>query len=594
MRRKRLLWRLFPSYLLITMLVLVTISIVAWFTLRHLFTVQAEELLIAQSHLAELQLSDDLRAGNFSVIDARCKVMGKVAGIRMTVILPDGRVVGDSQVDITTLDNHGTRPEVAAALQGKQAISTRFSITLQQEMLYVADPLIEQNKVFGVARVSFPMVRIVEHTLLSVRLIIVLSILFVLLTAAGLSIIVSRRISRPLDVMRQGAERFARGDLTTPLDISSTDEIGALAESMNAMAAQLNERIRTINRQRHEQEAVLSSMVEGVVAFDKDERVLKLNNAAGILLNVDATKVVGRHLQEVVRNRDLQLFVRSMLTTWTPQEGEIVLRDKGERFMQTHGTVLEDEEHQRIGVLVVMNDVTSLRRLENVRRDFVANVSHELRTPITSIKGFVETLLDGSMNDPEDAQHFLEIIAKHTNSLNAIIDDLLSLSRIEQNGEVAGGIVFEETDVCAVVSSAVQSCMQRAEDKSIRIAQELSEKCPAMINVVLLEQATVNLIDNAIKYSDPQSEILAAVHCSELEVTISIQDNGAGIAAEHLPRLFERFYRVDNGRSRKLGGTGLGLAIVKHIVQAHNGTVTVESSLRSGSTFTIHLPRLVE
>ncbi|MEI7833278.1 MAG: ATP-binding protein [bacterium] len=590
MRRGRLLWRLFPTYLLITLLALVTISIVAWYSMRQLYTRQAEESLTAQCHLAELQIADNIRTGNLAPIDASCKEMGRVAGIRITIILPDGRVIGDSEANIATLDNHSTRPEIAAALQGKKASNTRLSATLHEEMLYVAEPLYDNGKVIGVARISIPMLKI-EHTLQNMRSGLVLSMLFVFLAAAALSVIVSRRISRPLEIMRQGAERFAQGDLTIPLVISNTDEIGALATSLNSMAAQLNERIRTVNRQRHEQEAVLLSMIEGVVAFDKDERVLKMNLAGGRLLGVDAEKALGRHLQEVVRNRDLQLFVRAILTSWTPQEGEIVLRDKGERFMQTHGTVLEDEDHQRIGVLVVMNDVTSLRRLENVRRDFVANVSHELRTPITSIKGFVETLLDGSINDPEDARRFLEIIARHTNRLDAIIDDLLSLSRIEQGSEVTGGIVYEETDVCLVINAAVQSSQQRADAKEIRITRQLPDCCVAVINVVLLEQAIANLIDNAIKYSDPKSEILATLQCATDEVAISIHDNGTGIAPEHLPRLFERFYRIDNGRSRKQGGTGLGLAIVKHIAQAHHGTVTVESTLGEGSTFTIHLPR---
>ncbi len=591
MRRGRLLWRLFPTYLLITLLALVTIASVAWFSMRQLYTRQAEESLTAQCHLAELQIAGDLHSGNFPTIDASCKEMGRVAGIRITVTTPDGQVIGDSTADITTLDNHSTRPEIATALQGKKASNIRFSATLHEEMLYVAEPLFDNGKVVGVARISIPMLKI-EHALQNMRSELVFSMLFVFLTAAALSVIVSRRISRPLEIMRQGAEHFAQGDLTTPLAISSTDEIGALATSLNSMATQLNERIRTVNRQRFEQEAVLSSMIEGVVAFDKDERVLNMNRAAARLLGVDAEKAMSRHLQEVVRNRDLQLFVRAILTSWTPQEGEIVLRDKGERYMQTHGTVLEDEDHQRIGVLVVMNDVTSLRRLEKVRRDFVANVSHELRTPITSIKGFVETLLDGSINDPEDAKHFLDIIARHTNRLDAIIDDLLSLSRIEQGGEVAGGITYEKTDVCLVINAALQSSQQRADAQAIHLTRQLPDSCMAEINVVLLEQAIANLVDNAIKYSDPQSEILATLQCGTDEVTISIHDNGTGIAPEHLPRLFERFYRVDNGRSRKQGGTGLGLAIVKHIAQAHHGTVTVESTLGEGSTFTIHLPRV--
>jgi two-component system phosphate regulon sensor histidine kinase PhoR len=263
-----------------------------------------------------------------------------------------------------------------------------------------------------------------------------------------------------------------------------------------------------------------------------------------------------------------------------------------ERFLHAHGTILhgpglQDSENNEIGVLIVLNDVTRIRRLDIIRKDFVANVSHELKTPITSIKGFVETLLDGAYEKPEDAKRFLEIIAKQTNRLNAIIEDLLSLSRIEQDDEK---IELALTPVKQVLTAATQVCELNSKAKKIRVNLDCPENLKATINPHLLEQAVVNLIDNSIKYSKPQSEIQISATQKDQKISIQVRDNGCGIAEEDLPRLFERFYRVDKSRSRELGGTGLGLAIVKHIVQTHQGTITVESQLDQGSTFTIQLP----
>ena len=300
--------------------------------------------------------------------------------------------------------------------------------------------------------------------------------------------------------------------------------------------------------------------------------------------------VVGRSIQEVVRNLELQQLVAGILAQGAPIEAEIILTVGGQdRTLQASGTVLRggDDDHP-IGAVVVLNDVTRLKRLESVRRDFVANVSHELKTPVTSIKGFTETLLDGALDDPEAARRFLRIVDGQADRLNAIIQDLLALSALEAGQELRPPL--EEADVCDVVSVAVEECATKAAARRIALRRTCSGQVFAAINPPLLEQAVVNLIDNAIKYSPEGSDVDVLLEERSDEIAIEVRDEGPGIARQHLPRLFERFYRVDKARSRDMGGTGLGLAIVKHIAQVHGGGVSVSSELGKGSIFTLHLP----
>ena len=324
------------------------------------------------------------------------------------------------------------------------------------------------------------------------------------------------------------------------------------------MAAQLDERIRTIVAQRNEQQAVLSSMIEGVIAVSADGKVMSLNNAAAKMLQETVENAEGRTVEEVIRNTELQQFVRQALDSEEPAEEQIVLHEnsQSEQYLQTHGTRLTDDHGQKIGALIVINDMTHIRRLEQVRRDFVANVSHELKTPVTSIKGFIETLLDGAMNRPEDSRRFLEIIARQTDRLNLIIDDLLTLSRIEQQSDLQ--VAVEAVNLHDVLTAAVSLCEIKATQKNMSIQIECDKTMTAQANASLLEQAVVNLVDNAIKYSDPGGDVRLEVVRNEKEIQIQVHDHGCGIAKEHLPRLFERFYRVDKARSRKLGGTGSG------------------------------------
>jgi two-component system phosphate regulon sensor histidine kinase PhoR len=318
--------------------------------------------------------------------------------------------------------------------------------------------------------------------------------------------------------------------------------------------------------------------------------VISINAAAAELMGIVPQQAAGRSLQEVIRNGDLRRFVARTLACSEPTEADVVLRSDEERVLQARGTSLRNAAGQPIGAVVVLHDVTRMRKLETLRRDFVANVSHELRTPVTSIKGFVETLLDGALSNPEDAERFLRIIARQADRLNSIIEDLLCLAKIEQSAEAAD-VVREPTRLQDVLQAAIEECSAMAAERQIALRLLASPEILVDINPPLIEQAVINLLDNAIKYSDPHSEVLIEAVPTAGEVRIEVRDQGCGIEAEHLDRLFERFYRVDKARSRKQGGTGLGLSIVKHIVHVHGGRVSVASAPRKGSTFTIHLPR---
>jgi two-component system phosphate regulon sensor histidine kinase PhoR len=401
--------------------------------------------------------------------------------------------------------------------------------------------------------------------------------------------LLARRAAGPFEDLASAAARLAAGSISEPLPASDVAEVSALVDAIETLRGQLVERGLTIGRQGTQQEAVLGSMIEGVLAVDATQRIVSINRAAADLLGIDALAVLGRSIQEVVRNADLRQFALQAIDCREPVEDDLVLRAARDRTLRVRGTPLRDVSGEG-GAVIVLNDITDIRHLENVRRDFVANVSHELKTPVASIKGFVETLLDGRVDDPDDRRRFLEIVGRQSDRLGAIIDDLLALSRIEQ-AEGMGDLPLERVAVADVLAAVVAECGPRADDRSIAIEVESPPGLEAEVNAPLLEQALINLVDNALKYSEQGgSVILAATPTEDGMLDLIVRDHGTGIGAEHLPRLFERFYRVDKGRSRKLGGTGLGLSIVKHIVQAHGGTVAVESTLGVGSTFRVRLP----
>jgi len=587
--KKRLIYQLFPSYLIITLLSLFVVSGYMVSFTRQFYLDRTRVELQLNGRMLEKQTLRLIEPLNEAAIDRLCKEAAGHIDTRVTVILPDGRVVGDSEEIPAQMTSHLDREEVRDAFQGRVGVSIRQSDTLKMDMMYVALPLRTDSKLVGVMRTSLPVTAIDERIgILRTR--IAIGVLLVALLASTISWYVSRRISRPIENMRDGARRFAQGELTHRLPLSDTYEFSGLAETLNRMAGQLQQRMEELTRQRKNTEAVLSSMREGVIATDMEQRVISMNTAAASMFSTSMETFQGRSILEVIRNHDFREMMDRSLTNRESIESDILYHHNGrESTFSVHCTPLVDEMQKRMGGLVVISDVTQLRRLENMRRDFAASVSHEIKTPLTAIKGFVETLSTGDLDDREETRRFLEIIDKHVNRLAAIIDDLMQLSRIEQENEFQQ-IGLEPARIEDVLKAAIGFCGKSIDNKSVDVQLSCEDDLSGTIDATLLEQAVVNLLDNAVKYSPENSTIRIEALTADNEIQIRFTDQGMGIAKKHLPRLFERFYRVDKARSRKLGGTGLGLAIVKHIAQAHSGRVIVESELGQGSTFTLHLP----
>ena len=597
MRRPRLFWRIYATYLVVVVLCTAAVGFYAVRSVRDFYLDHTERELQARAALVREQVIPAITADTPQQLESLVQRLGRASGTRITVIVADrtgatrGQVLADSDSNPTEMENHATRPEFLTALLGRPGRAIRYSETLRQDMMYVAVPVTEDGRLTTIIRTAVPLTR-VNDALASLYGSIAVSAIVAAVLAAIIGLYVSRRISGQMRQIKVGAERLAAGDFTHKLFVPRVEEFASVAESINRMAEELDDKLRRLTHERNEREAVLASMVEGVLAVDTDERVIAVNAAAARLLDTDPAAAEGKSIQEIVRNPDLQHVVAQTLGGHRPVEADIVMRvGAEERNLQANGTLLHgDGEGDDVGAVVVLNDVTRLKRLEAVRRDFVANVSHELKTPVTSIKGFAETLEDGALEDPAAAHRFVRIIAGQADRLNSIIEDLLALSTLEQSGD-SPLLQLEEADLCDVVAVALEVCGPKAEAKSIELREDCPGRLLARVSPPLLEQAVVNLIDNAVKYSTEGSTVVVTLEERGDEVVVSVIDEGQGIAREHLPRLFERFYRVDKARSRDLGGTGLGLAIVKHVAQIHGGRVSVDSVPGRGSTFRIHLPR---
>ncbi|MBC8317747.1 MAG: HAMP domain-containing protein [Desulfobulbaceae bacterium] len=524
---------------------------------------------------------------------------GGVGDVRMLYANP-GTVIADSDENPARLSDHSNRPEIKTAMLGKTGTQLRFSASLGVKMLYVAIPLSSiadgQIEKFHVLRMSMP-ASAINHTLQSLRLKVAVSGVIVALLAMLAAIIVSRRISKPLEEMTEKAEQFAQENFNTSLSIPGTCslEVRTLAAALNCMAQKLRERFSTIVHQRNELQTILASMADAILVINNDKQVTTINDSACRLLEIPAGKAIGKGTQEILRNIDIERLVDMTFAGAEAVSEEITLNKGREKlFLQYSGVRLQNESGHSFGAVIALNDVTHIRRLEDMRREFVANVSHELMTPLTSIKGYTETILDSGQDDKEQTEKFLKIILRQSDRLQAIVNDLLELSKIEKEIEYSE-IDLVPTKVKSVLEEARQVCSPKAVEKNMTILLDCPTDLIAPMDCHLMGQVVVNLLANAIKYSDTSSwvEMKAALRIVENDkkmVAISVQDFGVGIGQEHLPRLFERFYRSDKDRSRKLGGTGLGLAIVKHIVQAHHGSVTVDSQIGQGTIFTVLIP----
>ncbi|MEI6971222.1 MAG: ATP-binding protein [bacterium] len=584
----RLLWRVYGCFVLC---ILVAVAVTTWYadrTLRQFHEEQVAGDLLIRARVLANELAPLFPGVSSAEIDRRCKELGRLAGSRETVVLPDGRVAGDSDDSPAGMENHRGRPEIAAAMGGRVGRAVRFSDTSRRYMLYMAVPVVSADSVVAVVRSSVAL-SVIDKTLEAVYRHIAYGGIAMALLSAALAFYLSRRISRPLEEVGRVAARLAGGDLDARVPVAESGEAATLARTLNRMATQLKERVDTLSRQGSEQRAVLASIAEGVLAVDLHERIIDLNQSAALLLDLVPGQARGRSIQETVRNVDLQKFIRATLQSGGSGEADITLHGAGEHHIHLHGTTMSDADGSKLGVLVVLNDLTRLKRLETVRRDFVANVSHELKTPITTLKGCVETLSGATDLRKEDSERFIGMMRRHIDRLDAIVEDLLILSRIEHDTG-HGQVPVEPRAVCDFLREAIQAFAAAAEAKRIAVNLECQGDLIAPMNAALLEHAVGNLIDNAIKYSEPGTKVVVAALPVDGWIEIRVTDQGSGIEKKHQERIFERFYRVDTARSRGLGGTGLGLAIARHSVLAHHGTVTVESSPGHGSTFRIRIP----
>ncbi len=584
---RKLTWNLYASHLFVVVLALCISTFWTATSVKQLYLERTGKQLEAHARLVRniLEKEPALPAAE---IRRLCESFSIELHTRITVILTSGRVVGDSAIFPAAMDDHSDRPEIRAAFSERTGLSSRYSYTLEKDMIYVAVPVHRNNVIWGAVRAAVSCT-VFQEILNSMYRKIAVGCTVTVLFAAGVGILLSGRITKSLAEIRQGVLYFARNNLQYRIPPGGPGEIKDLAEALNRTAARLDERINTLGGQLGILESTFRSMVEAVIVVDRDGRIMRSNQAAGGLFDFSSADSSGRDIQEIIRQVDIEQFLRRTLSSSVPVEDVLRITAGGEKFLYGHGTLLRNESGETTGALLVFNDITRLKQLENMRREFVANVSHELKTPITAISGFVETLQDGAIREPEHADRFLGIISRNVSRLYAIIEDLLSLSKIEQE-EDTGQIALSWKPLRPVLENAVTVCAKGLQEKQICLEMVCKDSLSANINSELLEQVVVNLLDNAVKYSDPGGTIIIRASQSDTGVIIAVEDNGCGIRSEHHARLFERFYRVDKARSCKLGGTGLGLAISKHIALAHQGAISVNSTPGTGSIFFLRLP----
>ena len=542
-------------------------------------------------------LHDEARAalggdGQAGAAQAFAERVARPAAARVTVIAPDGRVLADSERSpegVASMENHAGRPEFRAALAGGVGRDVRRSATSGAPLIYVAGPVTSAGRIVAVLRLAAP-VEAATPAYESLRAVMLTGGAIALLVALGIGLFVSNRVTRPVIEMQDVARQMSEGNFEVRASARSPDEIGTLGRSLNAMAGRLREKIGDLEREQAKATAVLDAMVEGVIATDGHDHIILINERARALFGLGRTRADRLPLLEVIRNVDLHdvLGESRLAADGIVVSREIKLSEPLERVLQVHAVPLRFTGEAR-GVVMVLHDITELRRLEQVRTEFVANVSHELRTPLTAIHGYLETLLDGALEEPQHARKFLEIVFRHTERLGRLTDDLTDLSNIEL-GRIS--LRLGPTAVSEVADSVLAIIAPRASGGQVTVEVKLPSDLPDVVaDRDRLAQILINLVDNAVKYTPKGGRVWLEGRVLEPRVVeVAVRDTGTGIPKADLPRLTERFYRVDKARSRELGGTGLGLAIVKHLVLAHGGELSIDSELWKGTTVRFTLP----
>jgi two-component system, OmpR family, phosphate regulon sensor histidine kinase PhoR len=580
--KNRLFYKIFGSYLIVAALTLATVGFIVLGKANRDTTQKVEENLLAHARIIALLPAGDIAR---NIAD-----LGRQSHSRVTFIDPTGRVLADSEHDPATMDNHLDRAEIQEARIKGRGSATRFSHTLDVDMLYVALPMQMGQKQGGYIRLARPLYEIVHATdrlyqatyeALSVIIIPLLLIAF----------IYTRRIIKPVRKIEAFTRRIARGDLAGSLILPSSDEIGDLAQTINYMAGQQRDRLREAMEERGKLEAAFSSMSEGVLILDGENRVEFINAGMREIIKGHFTVHPGQTPLEAFRNASLQTTLDLVRQTGQAARQEITLGGESPLTLDVTISPIQAQAGDRAKIMMVFHDVTRLKNLERMRVDFVANVTHEIKTPLTAITGFVETILAEGLEDREATARFLRIIDDNAQRLNRLVDDLLTLSHIEL-GETK--LSLETVSLEAAVGDAVTVMESRAKEKGIVIGREPSETAlpPVKADRDKVMQVLLNVLDNAVKFTPSEGVVRAGVAAPEGSpyVVVRIDDTGVGIPKSELPRIGERFYRVDKVRSRQLGGTGLGLSIVRHLMKLHHGHMEIESTPGKGTSVSLSFP----
>jgi len=588
--RSRFFWKLYASYAALVVLGLIVVGVLTSRWVASDTVRETQRSLEVRARLLQDLATTALRDGADSVLRRHVVALGDETGTRITVIRADGVVVLDSDEDPVTMDDHGSRPEVLEAKDRGIGTATRFSRTIVANLMYVALAVPDTGATLGYVRTSVSLSAVRER-MSALRDRLVLGGAFGALVALAIGLFVAQRVTRPLASMTAVAEAFSRGQYGQRVAQASNDELGVLASGFNRMAGQLEERMQTITEDRSKLLTILGGMVEGVVAVDSEQRVVHLNSAAGRILGVSPEASVGKPIWEITRIRQVGEAIEEALH----QAHEVTVEldhetAAGERVVELQGAPLQNGHGGLVGAVLVLHDVTELRRLETVRQDFVANVSHELKTPITAIRGLIDTIVDDRAMPEETKTQFLLKIQNQSLRLSRLVTDLLTVARLESG---AGLLETEPLDVASLVRRSAANFRTDADSNGIALSVEVPPE-PVMVegDGEALELMINNLLDNALKYTPGNGHVWARVSVDGDRAIIAVEDTGIGIAREHHDRVFERFYRVDKARSRELGGTGLGLSIVKHVCKAHGATIALASAPASGSTFTVNMPRM--
>jgi two-component system phosphate regulon sensor histidine kinase PhoR len=567
---------------------LLAVLLLAEPALRQRALEESRDSLLTEAHLVARVVEDSLaRGAPPGELDPLVEDAARLARAWVTIVAPDGRVLADSAVsgsELRALENQKSQPEIQAALASGKGVSVRPSTATGRDLLYAAVPVQHGGRVLGVSRLALPM-DTVEDQLGALRWAVGLAVLLAFAITALLSLALSASLAGPLQEVMDSARRFAAGDFSSRTRVHRRDELGELARLLNRSGDQLQDRLAEIARDRARQEAILSAMEDGVLVVDHRGTVILANNA--LRRSLELREPVGRHYVEVVRQREVGEVLEEVLRTGARRAVEVEIRHPP-RVFALSGVPFPGAEGTPHGAVLTFHDTTERRRLDQVRRDFVANASHELRTPLTSIRGFVEALEDGATQDPPTAERFLGKIRTHADRMAALVEDLLELSRLE-SGERPPR--WEEVAPAEVAEDVVASFAGLADRKEIAL-RRVDRSAPAIVtDADRLRRILENLVENAVKYTPAGGQVeVASAPGPNGSAVLEVCDDGPGIAPEHLPRIFERFYRVDKGRSRELGGTGLGLAIVKHLAEGMGATISVESTLGKGARFTVTVP----